>query len=444
MWQRADVEQRAGNLPAAPSVARTAVFMASNPGVRGRGVVATVLPLFIALAFLMVGNGLIGSLLGVRADLEGFPTIVTGVVMTMYYGGFLLGSLTIPRWISNVGHIRVFAGLAAMAAATALTYSLFVNPVTWGGLRFIAGLAMSGLYVTVESWLNARATNETRGRLLSIYMVVVTLGLGLGELLLGVADPIDPTLFIVAGILISMAVVPLTLLKIPAPDEIVPVEVSVRALTRTAPLGVVAVALSGAAGGAIFALGAFYATRIGMEPGRVGVFMATALVGSLVTQYPLGYLSDRFPRRRVIFVVAVGAVLIATVGVFVDPESVWLFAVMAAYGSLAFPMYSLAVSLINDLLPEHQLVAAAGGIVFVYGIGSISGPLATSVLMAVIGPVGFLWSLAAFFVPVAVYAVVRILTAVRPSQGRFINLPPRSSTAAPVLANPRDDGVAER
>ena len=147
--------------------------MANNLDSRARAAASAVLPLFLALAFLMVGNGLVGSLVGVRADIEGFPTIVTGVVMTMYYCGFLLGSLTIPRWIASVGHIRVFAGLAALAAATALAYSLFVNPVAWGGLRFVAGLSISGLYVTVESWLNAQATNETRGRLLSIYMVVV-------------------------------------------------------------------------------------------------------------------------------------------------------------------------------------------------------------------------------------------------------------------------------
>ena len=415
--------------------------MISNPDARGPGLALTVVPLFLALALLMVGSALVGSLLGVRADIEGFSTVVTGVVMAMYYGGFLLGSLTIPRWIARVGHIRVFAGLAALAAATALSYSLFVSPVAWGVLRLIAGLCMSGLYVTVESWLNARATNHTRGRLLSIYMVVVTLGLALGELLLGLADPIDPTLFILAGILISLAVVPLALMKIPAPNGITtPVGFSVGALTRTAPLGVLAVGVSGAAGGAIFALGPYYATRIGMEPGRVGVFMAAALVGALVTQYPLGYLSDRFPRRRVILAVAVAAVLVATAGTSVDPESAWLLVVIAAYGSQAFPMYSLAVSLINDLLPEHQLVAAAGGIVFVYGIGSIFGPLATSVVMAAVGPVGFLWSLAAFFVPLALYAVVRIFTAARPAQGRFISLPPRSSTAAPVLA---DENAAE-
>lgn len=409
--------------------------MTNEMNSRRRGAVAGVLPLFVALAFLMVGNGLVGSLVGIRADLEGFPIIVAGVVMSSYYGGFLVGSLTIPRWIANVGHIRVFAGLAALFAATTLAYTLFVSPVSWGFLRFAAGLCMSGLYVTVESWLNARATNETRGRLLSLYMVVVTLGLGLGELLLGAADPMDSTLFVVAGILISLAVVPLALITIPAPDGIEPVKVSVGALARTAPLGVVAVGLAGAAGGAVFALGAFYATNIGMDPGRVGVFMAAALAGSLATQYPLGYLSDRFPRRRVILAVAVVAVAVATAGTFVDPGSPWLFVVMAAYGSLAFPMYSLAVSQINDLLPAHQLVAAAGGIIFVYGIGSIVGPLATSMAMAAIGPVGFLWSLAAFFVPIAVYAVVRIVWKARPTQQRFINLPPRSSTAAPLLAD---------
>ena len=415
--------------------------MTSEMNPRRRGAVAGVLPLFFALAFLMVGNGLVGSLVGIRADLEGVPPIVAGVVMSAYYGGFLVGSLTIPRWIANVGHIQVFAGLAALFAATALAYSLFVSPVSWGFLRFVAGLCMSGMYVTVESWLNSRATNESRGRLLSLYMVVVTLGLGVGGLLLGAADPMESTLFVVSGILISLAVVPLALIKIPAPDGIEPIKVSVEALARTAPLGVVAVGLAGAAGGAVFALGAFYATNIGMDPGRVGAFMAVALAGSLATQYPIGYLSDRFPRRRVILVVAVAAVAVATAGTFVDTGSPWLFIVMAAYGGFAFPMYSLAVSQINDLLPANHLVAAAGGIIFVYGIGSIAGPLATSVLMAAIGPIGFLWSLAAFFVPIAVYAVVRIVRKARPAQQRFINLPPRSSTGAPLLADRQEDGA---
>jgi MFS family permease len=404
-----------------------------------RGVIASVMPLFLGLALLMMGNGLLGSLLGLRADLEGFPTVVIGVVMSMYYVGFLLGSLTIPRRLMTVGHIRVFAGLAALASATALTYSLVIAPLAWGGLRFIFGLAMSGLYVTVESWLNERASNETRGRLLSVYMLVVTFGLGSGQLLLGIDDPLNATLFIVVGILISMAVVPVALIRIPVPSETIPVKFSIAALARVAPLGVVAVVLSGFADGAIIALGAVYATGVGMEPGLVGAFMAASIIGGAASQYPLGYLSDRFSRRRVVLVVATGAVVLATVAAVVNPTGPWLFVLAAVYGSLAFPMYALAVSMINDVMPPHQLVAAAAGIIFVYAIGSIVGPIAVSVLMQIVGPVGYFWGLAVAFVPLVLYALVRIVFTARPKQRRFINLPHRSSTAAAMLAEPSEE-----
>jgi MFS family permease len=404
-----------------------------------RGVVASVAPLFLGLALLMVGNGLLSSLLGVRSDLEGFPTVVIGVVMSMYYVGFLVGSLTIPRRLITVGHIRVFAGLAALASATALTYSLLVDPIAWGVLRFVFGLAMSGLYVTVESWLNERASNETRGRLLAVYGLVVTFGLGFGQLLLGIDDPLNATLFIVVGILISLAVVPVALIRIPVPSEPIPVKFSVVALARTAPLGVLAVAISGASGGAIVALGAVYATKTGMDPGLVGVFMASSIIGGAISQYPLGYLSDRFPRRRVVLAVAVAAVAVASAAAILDPAGLWQIAVVAAYGSLAFPMYSLAVSMINDVMPPQQLVAAAAGIIFVYGIGSVAGPIAVSVLMAAIGPVGYFWGLAAFFLPLVVYAFGRIIFTARPKQRQFISLPHRSSTAAALLAEPSDE-----
>ncbi len=387
----------------------------------------------------MVGNGLLGSLLGLRADLEGFPTVVIGVVMSMYYVGFLLGSLTIPRRLITVGHIRVFAGLAALASATALSYSLLVAPLAWGLLRFVFGLAMSGLYVTVESWLNERASNETRGRLLSVYMLVVTFGLGFGQLLLGIDDPLNATLFILVGILISLAVVPVALIKIPVPSETIPVKFSIVALARVAPLGVVAVVLSGVADGAIVALGAVYATGVGMEPGLVGVFMAASIIGGAASQYPLGYLSDRFSRRRVVLVTATAAVVIASVAAIASPTGPWLFVLAAVFGSLAFPMYALAVSMINDVMPPHQLVGAAAGIIFVYAIGSIVGPIAVSVLMQIGGPVGYFWGLAMSFVPLVLYALVRIVFTVRPKERRFINLPYRSSTAAALLAEPSDE-----
>ena len=407
--------------------------------VKQRGVATPILPLFVGLALLMLGNGLLGSLLGLRAELEGFPTVVIGIVMAMYYVGFLFGPLTIPRRLVTVGHIRVFSGLASLAAATALAYSLLASPIAWGLLRFVFGLSMSGLYVTVESWLNDRASNETRGRLLSIYMLVITFGLGFGQLLLGIDDPLNATLFILVGILISLAVVPIALFRIPVPEETIPVEFSVAALVRTAPLGALAVVMSGAADSAVLSLGAVYGTRVGMNPGNVGVFMAASLIGAAATQYPLGYLSDRLPRRRVVLAVAAGAVTVAVVGAVAGPDGVWLFILVAAYGSLAFPMYSLAVSLINDVIPANQLVAAAAGIVFIYGVGSVAGPLVVSVLMEVLGPAGYFWGLAAFFLPLAAYAFARIIFTARPMQRRFVSLPYRSSTAAALLAESSDE-----
>ena len=404
-----------------------------------RNVVAPVLPLFAGLALLMVGNGLLSSLLGIRSDLEGFNTVVIGVVMSMYYVGFLVGSLTVPRWLMTVGHIRVFAGLTSLVAASALSYSLFVDPIAWGILRFVVGLCMSGLYVTIESWLNQRATNETRGRLLSVYMLVVTFGLGLGQLLLGAGDPAGFTLFILVGILVSLAVVPVAMIRIPTPSEVIPVELSLSSLVATAPLGVLAVLVAGAAGGAVLAIGAVYATQVGLTSGQVGVFMAASILGGAATQYPLGRLSDRIPRRRVILGVAVAATAVGIAGTVVDPGSAWELVIVAVYGGLAFPMYSLAVSHVNDVMPENQLVAAAAGIVFVFGIGSVLGPIFVSVLMALLGAVGYFWGLAAFFVPLAIYALILVVFIARPIQRRFVSLPPRSSTAAALLAEPSED-----
>jgi len=404
-----------------------------------QGVVASVWSLFLGLAFLMLGTGLLGALLGVRADLEGFPTVVIGVVMSMYFVGFLIGSLTIPRWLISVGHIRVFTGLASLAGATALLYSVLLTPVAWGLLRLVFGFALSGLYVTIGSWLNERATDGTRGRLLSVYMLVLTFGMGLGPLLLGVADPLEATLFTFVGVLIALSVVPVALVRIPEPTRAIPVDLSIAALARSSPLGVLAVATAGAAGGSVLALGAVYATKTGMEPGIVGVFMVASLVGAALSQYPLGSLSDRFPRRRVVLGAAMGAVAIATAAAVLRPTGVALLLIVAAYGSLAFPMYSLAVSMVNDSMPTQKLVAVAAGVVFVYGVGSVIGPIVISVLMEVLGPVGYFWGLAGFFVPVVGYALARILFTARPRQGKFVSLPFRSSTALAMLAD-RSDG----
>jgi MFS family permease len=401
-------------------------------------VAASIWALFLGVLLLMVGNGLLGSILGVRADLEGFETTTIGLVMAAYYVGFLLGSLTIPARLASVGHVRVFAGLASLASASALCHALVVDAWSWSLLRFVTGLCLSGLYVTIESWLNGRATNVTRGRLLSIYMVVVTVGIAGGQLLLGVADPLGPGLFIGTALLLSLAVVPLAFSQIPAPAIAVASGLSVRVLAAAAPLGAVTAVLVGASNSAIFGLGAVYATKIGMTPGRAGLFVGSSMIGAILTQYPLGHLSDRFPRRRVISVVAAGAVGTAMVGTVVGTGGFALFLVAAVYGSLAFPMYSLAVSHINDVVHDDQLVATAAGVLFLYGVGSVAGPIIASVMMTILGPVGYLWSLAGFFAPVAVYSVFRMLTHGRPRQQPFVNVPASTAVASVTVFDDRE------
>ena len=402
-------------------------------------VIRSVIPLFAGLVLLMVATGLVGSLVGIRAELEGFPTLAIGAVMAMYYGGFLVGSLLIPGRLASVGHIRVFSGLSATAAAAALTYPLFPNVVVWGLLRFAAGLAMAGVYIAVESWLNARASNETRGRLLGTYALVVTLGLGLGQTLLGAGDPEGFELFTLVGILITVAVVPVALFRLPEPEQRIPSTVSLGGLVQFAPLGVLGVAVAGAAGGSIYALGAVYGTRVGLTHAQVGAFMALSLVVAAGSQYPLGALSDRFPRRRVILAVSVGAAATACTAAWLAPTGAGLFTAAAIYGALTFPMYSLSVSHINDAAPAHQLVSVAAGIMFVYGVGSVVGPLVTAGLMVILGPSGYFWSLGAMFIPTIAYAIVRIVSKARPPQERFIGLPPRSSPAVALLADEAGD-----
>lgn len=411
--------------------------MAESPDGAKQGTIRPVAPLFVALGLLMIATGLVGSLVGLRSDIEAFPTVAIGVVMAMYYVGFLVGSLLIPDRLASVGHIRVFTGLASIAAAAALSYPLFPSAAVWSGLRFAAGLAMSGIYITLESWLNDRASNETRGRLLGSYALVITLGLGFGQVLLGIGDPAGFELFVLVGVLVCIAVVPVALVRLPEPTERIPSKLSLRGLAKLAPLGVLGVAIAGAAGGSVFALGAVYATRIGLDPAAVGVFMALSLVVAAGSQFPLGRLSDRFPRRRVILGVSFGAATTALAAAWIAPSGLDLYVLAAIYGALAFPTYSLSVSYINDASPPQQLVAVAAGIMFVYGVGSVAGPILTAGMMAILGPSGYFWSLGFFFLPVVVYAAIRIVSKVRPPQRGFIGLPPRSSAAVALLARRR-------
>ena len=269
----------------------------------------------------MLGDGLQATLLAVRADQEGFSATITGLIMSSFFVGFLLGSITTPKFTTRVGHIRVFAALAALASAAILVHTVFVQVPVWIALRFVSGFCFAGLYIVAESWLNDRATNETRGKLLSLYMIVTYLGVGAGQLLLNLADPSEHLLFILTSVLISIAVVPLLLSAGSPPAFRESVNISLRELFRLTPLGLVSMFLEGLVTATFFALGPVYGQRIGLDVKNISYFMTAAVIGTVILQGPLGALSDRYDRRIVLTVVSLLAAIAALVCVPLSQNS---------------------------------------------------------------------------------------------------------------------------
>ena len=372
--------------------------------------IASAWALLLGIALIMLGNGLQNTLLGVRATLEGFGTGTTGLVMTAYFAGFVAGSVIVPRLLANVGHVRVFAALASFASGATLVHTVFVTPVSWGLIRIATGFCFAGLYVVAESWINEAATNKTRGQLLSVYMIMVLGGTGSGQLLMNLWDPRSFELFVLVSVLISFALIPITLSVGRAPPFEAPESIGVRALFRASPLGVAGAFLIGIAHSALYSMGPVFATEIGLTVERVALFIAGALFGGLVLQWPIGWLSDRFDRRRVIVAVAwvaATASLVAGVG-GIDSYTV-LFAATALLGGMSMPLYSLCGAHTNDHLTPRQIVAASATLVLVGGIGLTMGPLLAAVLMQVAGPQGIFWLLTLVHACIGAYGLFRMM-----------------------------------
>lgn len=396
-------------------------------------VVAASWALLLGIGLIMLGNGLQGSLLGLRASLEGFSTPVTGLVMSGYFVGFLAGSTLTPILVKRVGHIRVFTALASLASASVLLHTIFISPSMWGLIRFVTGFCYAGLYVVSESWLNDRATNETRGQLLSVYMIIQLGGFASGQLLLNLGDPGGYVLFILVSVLVSVALVPISLTAGAAPSFEAPSHVGLRQLYDMSPLGVLGCMAVGVSNGALVGMGAVYAASIGLSLAQISIFMAIAVAGGVAFQWPIGNLSDRLDRRQVITVVTFLAAVMALAAIAVSGVSVWgLFALVCLFGGLSLPMYTLCLAHTNDHLEPSQMVAASGTLVLVMGVGAIFGPTTAAVMMSFVGPNGFFWWLAIVHAAIGVFAVYRMSKRVAPSVDEHVHLVPVSPRCSPI------------
>jgi MFS family permease len=392
------------------------------------------------MGVLMLGAGLQGTLLGLRATLEGFPTPVTGIIMSCYYVGYLLGTSAAPRMLRQIGHIRVFAALAAVASACILVQATFVQPAVWAVTRLISGVCFAGIYVVAESWLNDRASQTNRGRLLAVYMLVLYVGLGAAQFLLIVASPSTSTPFMLVSVLISLSMVPIAVSAQQLPQPALPKKVSYGELYRNSPLGVVAVSVSGMISAIIFSMGPVYARLSGLGNSGIATFMAVSILAAVVTQYPVGRLSDRTDRRTVIAAVCTLATIVAGCIVAFGGMPRALFLLFSAlFSGFALTLYSLSVSHVNDKLEPSQMVAASSALLRLNGGAAAVGPVLAGSLIHAFGPPAYFTTLASLTGALTVYDLwrkSRRKPVPREQKGPFINVQPQGMVA-PIITGAR-------
>jgi MFS family permease len=345
--------------------------------------------LFFGVGMMMLANGLQGSLIGIRASLEGYSASASGIILTGYYAGFLLGALYIPQRIKNVGHVRTFAALASIASISILIQSLHVSFLGWFLMRFISGICFVGLYTVAESWVNDLTDNEHRGQALSVYMIVSMAGSAFGQLFLNIANPETATLFMIVSILISVSLVPILIVVSKQPDFSVAKFFTIKELYKASPLGVVAAIMTGLAHGTLWGIGSIYGLKNGLSIEQVSIFMFTFVIGGAINQYLVGYLSDKYDRRTIIVIVAFLASIFAVLAVLIGGSFIALIIITFIFGGLTVPLYALAIAHTNDFLEKDEMVAASAGIQLAGGVGLTIGPIIGGLSLDLIGASGF-------------------------------------------------------
>ncbi len=390
-------------------------------------------PLLLGVFMVMLGNGLQGTLLGVRGELEGFSTFEMSLVMSAYFLGFLGGSKATPEFIRRVGHVRTFAALGSAISAILILYPTLVDPWAWMIGRVIIGFCFSGVYVTAESWLNNAATNETRGQALSLYMIVQMGAIVAAQYLLLLGDAGGYILFIIPSVLVSLAFAPILLSISPTPAFESTKPMSLRDLVAASPLAAVGMILLGGAFSAQFGMAAVYAAEAGLGLAQISVFISTFYLAALVAQYPIGWLSDRIDRRGLIIGVAAVGAAGGLVGVLLPPSLPVLITAAALVGGASNPLYALLIAYANDYLQPEDMASASAGFVFINGLGAVVGPIGIGWIMTGYGPSGFWLIIAVLLSVLALYGLYRMT--VRPTvsdPGETVPYAPVSASSSPV------------
>ncbi|MFA8442541.1 MFS transporter [Yoonia sp.] len=393
--------------------------------------------LFVGMFMLMVGNGLQGTLLGLRGDAEGFSTFSLSIVMSAYFLGFLFSSRYTPELIRRVGHVRVFAALGSMISAVLIAYPVLVDPWAWTVGRVIIGFCFCGVYITAESWLNDASSNENRGKSLSLYMIVQMAGIVFAQFIVSQGDVSGYVLFAISSILVSLAFAPVLLSVRPMPAFETTKPMKLRELISTSPLACFGMFMLGGVFSAQFGMSAVYASRVGLTVGEISFFISAIYVAALVLQYPIGWLSDRMDRRRlIVWISLVGAA--GSMIAFLVPGYFTLIVISGAIvGGMSNPLYALLIAYANDYLEKEDMAAASGGLLFINGVGAIAGPLIVGFMMDAIGDNGFWLYTAILMALVGAYGIYRATQRSREDmETETVSVPyaPVSAASTPIAA----------
>lgn len=362
----------------------------------------------LGMMLLMLGNGLQGTLLGVRGSLENIDPATMGLIMSAYFIGFLGGSRAAPWMLKRVGHIRVFAALGSLVSAAFILYAAVVHPIAWLLLRLLVGFCFSGIYVVAESWLNHSSSNEQRGQSLSLYLIVQMLGIVLGQLLLNVADPNGYDLFVLITVLVSVSFAPILLSVSPAPVHETTKAMSIKDLINASPLACFGTLMLGGVFATLFGMAPVYATESGFTIAQVSYFIMAIYLGGMLLQYPIGWLSDRYDRRYLIIIVSAMCALSAAVGLLFSDSYIALVVIAFVIGGTSNPMYSLLLAYANDYTETDQMAAVSGGLLFINGLGAMTGPILVGYAMSELGIHWFFITICVLMAITCIYGIYRM------------------------------------
>ena len=410
--------------------------------------------LFLGMGAIMLAYGFQSSLLGVRAVKEEFSLIATGFMMSGYFVGYFIGATTIPKIISSVGHIRVFAAFASISSLVILVHSIYINPLVWFIIRVVTGICMVSIYTVAESWLNDRANNKNRGSVLSIYMVILYGSMGFGMFFLNFSNPIKLEPFILISIITSAALIPILLTKRKAPTFKKIESMSLKEAYISSPFGMVSSFFYGTIQSALFTLLAVYATKMNFSIFQISLVTFLLAASGAISQYPIGKLSDMYDRRKVIIIVTFAAAFFAFCAIFttstmyydgvLGSSKFWFYVFLILFSFCSLPMFSLILAHTNDFIPKEKFVAAGASLQFIFGMGAMGGPFLCSVFMGIVGVNGFFVFLIFFHSLIGIYGIYRskVREVVENPDSQFVAMP-QSITPAGIELNPTTEPIEE-